>query len=215
MKPEGPTSYSGSRQFTYFKPKGRHPTEYEDLTLHTQPDPHHFAFQGWLTRFADGRGAWNDRLDRAQMHQLVGIPGSRQTVATDVCCGTGGTGTQPRPHRRSGKVRRADSPTLMKPGRKPSLASTTQPMPVWSMACFVASPSPSARRCPRPSATSVSSMPQIRSATPKKSHSTVWISPKQSPRLFRCRCQNRVAGGPDLSGSTKSSRRAHGFTRLG
>ncbi len=60
MKPEGPTSYSGSRQFTYFKPKGRHPTEYEDLTLHTQPDPHHFAFQGWMTRFADGRGAWNE-----------------------------------------------------------------------------------------------------------------------------------------------------------
>jgi alkene monooxygenase beta subunit len=58
MKTEGSTSYSGSRQFTYFKPKGRHPTEYEDLTLHTQPDPHSFALQGWFTHFADGRDPW-------------------------------------------------------------------------------------------------------------------------------------------------------------
>jgi methane monooxygenase component A beta chain/propane monooxygenase small subunit len=52
--------FSGSRQFTYFKPKGRHPTEYEDLTLHTQPDPKIFALQGWLTRFADGREPWSE-----------------------------------------------------------------------------------------------------------------------------------------------------------
>jgi len=60
MKPQEQTPFSGSRQFTYFKPKGRHPTEYEDLTLHTQPDPQSFAFQGWFTHFADGRMPWTE-----------------------------------------------------------------------------------------------------------------------------------------------------------
>jgi Methane/Phenol/Alkene Hydroxylase len=58
MKADTPTEFSGNRQFTYFKPKGRHPSEYEDLTLHTQPDPNAFAFQGWFTHFADGRDPW-------------------------------------------------------------------------------------------------------------------------------------------------------------
>lgn len=60
MKTESADTFSGSRQFTYFQPKGRRPTEYEDLTLHTQPDPQAFAFQGWLTRFPDGRAPWTD-----------------------------------------------------------------------------------------------------------------------------------------------------------
>ncbi len=60
MKTEGTETFSGNRQFSYFKPKGRHPSEYEDLTMHTQPDPRHFASQGWMNCFADGRGAWND-----------------------------------------------------------------------------------------------------------------------------------------------------------
>ena len=60
MKTEPTASFSGSRHFTYFKPKGRHPTEYEDLTLHTQPDPKVFAVQGWLTRFVDGREPWTE-----------------------------------------------------------------------------------------------------------------------------------------------------------
>lgn len=58
MKPESSSSLTGSRQFTYFTPKGRHPSEYEDLTLYTQPDPNAYAFQGWLTSFADGREPW-------------------------------------------------------------------------------------------------------------------------------------------------------------
>ena len=58
MKADTPSALSGSRQFTYFKPKGRHPSEYEDLTLHTQPDPHAFALQGWFTHFVDGRDPW-------------------------------------------------------------------------------------------------------------------------------------------------------------
>ena len=58
MKPDTAPTFLGNRQFTYFKPKGRHPSEYEDLTLHTQPDPQIFAFQGWFTHFADGRDPW-------------------------------------------------------------------------------------------------------------------------------------------------------------
>ena len=58
MKADTASPLSGSRQFTYFKPKGRHPSEYEDLTLHTQPDPNAFALQGWFTRFANGREPW-------------------------------------------------------------------------------------------------------------------------------------------------------------
>lgn len=58
MKPDAAASLPGHRQFTYFKPKGRHPSEYEDLTLHTQPDPSAYAFQGWFTHFADGRAPW-------------------------------------------------------------------------------------------------------------------------------------------------------------
>jgi len=60
VKTEPTSPFPGSRQFTYFKPKGRHATEYEDLTLHTQPEPKTFAFQGWLTRFADGREPWTE-----------------------------------------------------------------------------------------------------------------------------------------------------------
>jgi alkene monooxygenase beta subunit len=60
VKTETKSALSGNRQFSYFKPKGRHPTEYEDLTLHTQPDPKAFAFQGWFTRFADGRAPWTE-----------------------------------------------------------------------------------------------------------------------------------------------------------
>jgi methane monooxygenase component A beta chain/propane monooxygenase small subunit len=55
------TTFSGSRNFSYFQPKGRHPSEYEDLTLHTQPDPRAFAFQGWFLRFANGREPWTEK----------------------------------------------------------------------------------------------------------------------------------------------------------
>ncbi|MGE0820959.1 MAG: methane monooxygenase [Candidatus Binatia bacterium] len=60
MKSETHSPLSGNRQFTYITPKGRHPTEYEDLTMHTQPDTHAFALQGWFTHFADGRAPWTE-----------------------------------------------------------------------------------------------------------------------------------------------------------
>lgn len=45
----------GNRTFGYYKPAGKRPTEYEDLTCDMQSDPSHFAFQGWPIRFDDGR----------------------------------------------------------------------------------------------------------------------------------------------------------------
>jgi alkene monooxygenase beta subunit len=46
---------SGNRTFTWVKPKGKRPTEYEDLTVGQQSTPAQFAFQGWPVRFDDGR----------------------------------------------------------------------------------------------------------------------------------------------------------------
>ena len=58
MKTDTPPPFDGNRKFSYFKPKGRHPSEYEDLTMHTQPDPTDYAIQGWFTHFPDGRAPW-------------------------------------------------------------------------------------------------------------------------------------------------------------
>lgn len=53
--PERREPLPGNRSFGYYKPAGRRPTEYEDLTCDQQSDPSHFAFQGWPIRFDDGR----------------------------------------------------------------------------------------------------------------------------------------------------------------
>lgn len=49
----------GDRRFTYIKPSGKRASEYEELTLHVQPDPEKWQWQGWLSRFPDGRPAWD------------------------------------------------------------------------------------------------------------------------------------------------------------
>jgi alkene monooxygenase beta subunit len=51
----------GNRRFTWYSPAGRAPTEYEDLTVHQQSSPLHYAFQGWPIRFDDGRDPYDDR----------------------------------------------------------------------------------------------------------------------------------------------------------
>jgi methane monooxygenase component A beta chain/propane monooxygenase small subunit len=53
------TRLSGSRRFTWYSPAGRAPTEYEDLTVHQQSSPLHYAFQGWPIRFDDGRDPYD------------------------------------------------------------------------------------------------------------------------------------------------------------
>lgn len=46
---------SSRRTFAWYRPAGKLPTEYEDLTCGQQSDPAHYAYQGWPIRFDDGR----------------------------------------------------------------------------------------------------------------------------------------------------------------
>jgi propane monooxygenase small subunit len=49
---------SSARRFTYYTPRKRKQTHYEDVTVEVQPDPRHYLSQGWLYGFADGRGGY-------------------------------------------------------------------------------------------------------------------------------------------------------------
>ncbi|MGD9764835.1 MAG: toluene hydroxylase [Candidatus Binatia bacterium] len=53
-----PKHMGGDKWFTYIAPKGKRATEYEELTLYVQPEPKNWQWQGWLTRFPDGRPPW-------------------------------------------------------------------------------------------------------------------------------------------------------------
>nr|AAV52082.1 probable alkene monooxygenase beta subunit [Nocardioides sp. JS614] len=54
------TNLSGNRNFTWFTPAGKRPTEYEDLTVGQQSTPAQYAFQGWPVRFDDGRDPYTE-----------------------------------------------------------------------------------------------------------------------------------------------------------
>lgn len=49
---------SKSRRFSYFSPKKRKATLYEDVTVDVQPDPGRYLIQGWVYGFADGEGGY-------------------------------------------------------------------------------------------------------------------------------------------------------------
>jgi hypothetical protein len=49
-----------SVDFSYFKPAGRRPTQYEEVTLHTQWSPKNFATQGWFSPSSSGRPMWSE-----------------------------------------------------------------------------------------------------------------------------------------------------------
>ncbi|AFM20581.1 Methane/Phenol/Toluene Hydroxylase (plasmid) [Mycolicibacterium chubuense NBB4] len=51
---------SGNRTFGWVTPKGKRPTEYEDLTVGQQSTPAQFAFQGWPLRFDNGRDPYTE-----------------------------------------------------------------------------------------------------------------------------------------------------------
>lgn len=50
-----------SRQFIYYKPKGRKATLYEDVTVDVQLDPARYLLQGWILSFADGTPAYSEK----------------------------------------------------------------------------------------------------------------------------------------------------------
>jgi propane 2-monooxygenase small subunit len=47
-----------SRTFSYFTPRKRRATVYEDVTVDVQPDPERYLTQGWIYGFADGPGGY-------------------------------------------------------------------------------------------------------------------------------------------------------------
>jgi propane 2-monooxygenase small subunit len=49
---------SNNRHFTYYTPRKRRATHYEDVTVEVQPDPRHYLSQGWIYGFADGTGGY-------------------------------------------------------------------------------------------------------------------------------------------------------------
>lgn len=50
---------SASRKYSYYEPKGRKATHYEDMTVDVQPDPERYLLQDWIISFGDGRPAYS------------------------------------------------------------------------------------------------------------------------------------------------------------
>ena len=50
----------GHREFTWFTPSGRHPTDYENLTVGQQSSPAEWLHVGWPVRFDDGRDPFTE-----------------------------------------------------------------------------------------------------------------------------------------------------------
>jgi ferredoxin-NADP reductase/ferredoxin len=48
------------RQFSWYVPRKRRATLYEDVTVDTQPSVHRHLTRGWPVSFEDGRGTWDD-----------------------------------------------------------------------------------------------------------------------------------------------------------
>jgi NAD(P)H-flavin reductase/ferredoxin len=58
----GPThpGDESEREFSWYTPRKRRATLYEDVTVDTQPSVHRHLVRGWLVSFEDGRGTWDD-----------------------------------------------------------------------------------------------------------------------------------------------------------
>jgi propane monooxygenase small subunit len=61
------------REFTYFKPRGRRATMYEDVTCDTQPSVQRHLSRGWLVQFEDGRPGWDLEGSRVRMDDWYGF----------------------------------------------------------------------------------------------------------------------------------------------
>jgi methane monooxygenase component A beta chain/propane monooxygenase small subunit len=58
----------------YVVSKRQRPSEYEEVTLHSQWSPHNFAKQGWFNFGADGRSPWDDRSTRLRCATVAKPP---------------------------------------------------------------------------------------------------------------------------------------------
>ncbi|MCS6924543.1 MAG: monooxygenase [Candidatus Binatia bacterium] len=59
-------------EFRYLRPAKRRPTQYEEVTLHTQWDPKNFAKQGWFSPSASGRPMWDEHSTRLRARDWWG-----------------------------------------------------------------------------------------------------------------------------------------------
>ena len=57
---------SDSRKYSYFEPKGRKATHYEDMTVDVQPDPKRHLLQDWIISFADGTPTYSETWTAAR-----------------------------------------------------------------------------------------------------------------------------------------------------
>ena len=55
-----PSRDESERQFSWYVPRKRRATLYEDVTIDTQPSVHRHLTRGWPVSFEDGRGTWDD-----------------------------------------------------------------------------------------------------------------------------------------------------------
>ncbi len=63
---------SGGRFFRYLRPAKRRPTQYEEVTLHTQWSPKNFAKQGWFSPGSQGRPVWEEGSTRLRAQDWWG-----------------------------------------------------------------------------------------------------------------------------------------------
>ena len=71
---------SSRRNFAWYTPAERFPTEYEDLTVHQQSSPLHYAFQGWPIRFDDGRDPVTERSTQVRSSDWYAYRDPNQTI---------------------------------------------------------------------------------------------------------------------------------------
>jgi propane monooxygenase reductase subunit len=55
----GPEVDESERTFSWYQPRKRRASLYEDVTIDTQPSIHRHLTRGWPVSFEDGRGTWN------------------------------------------------------------------------------------------------------------------------------------------------------------
>jgi NAD(P)H-flavin reductase/ferredoxin len=55
-----PAGDDAERTFSWFTPRRRRASLYEDVTIDTQPSVHRHLVRNWPVRFEDGRGTWDD-----------------------------------------------------------------------------------------------------------------------------------------------------------
>jgi ferredoxin-NADP reductase len=56
-----PSGDDAERQFSWYAPRKRRATLYEDVTIDTQPSVRRHLTRGWPVSFEDGRGTWDER----------------------------------------------------------------------------------------------------------------------------------------------------------